>query len=157
LFELIAEAAATLEASQLGLSMRSAPWLYPAINVAHLFGLVLLVGAIGILDLRVAGVARTIPLAPLSRFLTPFAVLGLLVLAVSGFLLFAADATPLIRSNVFRLKLALAAVAVANAAAFRIRYGDLPGEAPLAARVLAVVSIGLWLTVACLGRLIGYA
>jgi len=156
LIDLIADAAATLEASQLGLSMRSAPWLYPAINVAHLGGLVLLVGAIGILDLRIAGVARAIPLAPLSRFLTPFAILGLLVLAVSGFLLFTADAGPLILSNIFRLKLALAAVAVANAAAFRVLYGGLAGEPPLLARVLAVVSIGLWLTVACLGRLIGY-
>jgi hypothetical protein len=157
LIELVSELAAGLEASQLGRSMRSSAGLYPAVNVAHLAGLVLLVGAIGVLDLRVAGLARAVPLAPLSRFLTPFAAVGLVVVAASGFLLFAADAGPLVRSGVFRLKLALAAVAVLNALAFRLRYGDLPGEAPPLARLMAAASIGLWLTVACLGRLIAYS
>lgn len=146
-----------LEASPLGQAMRGGRLWYPAANVAHLFGLVLLVGGIGILDLRVAGVGRAIPLAALSRLLTPIAVAGLAILAVSGFLLFAPDAGPLFESGVLRLKLALAAVAVANALVFRRVFGDFEGEAPPAARVMAVVSLGLWLTVACLGRLIAYA
>ena len=137
--------------------MRGGRLCYPAANVAHLFGLALLVGGIGILDLRVAGLGRAIPLAPLSRFLTPIAIAGLVILAISGFLLFAPDAGPLFASGLLRLKLALAAVAVANALLFRRAFGDLGNEAPPAARVMALVSLGLWLIVACLGRLIAYA
>ena len=144
-----------LEASALGEAMRSS-W-YPYVNVAHLLGLVLLVGGIGVLDLRIAGLGRGIPIAPLSRLLTPFAVAGLVILVMSGFLLFAADAGPLFESNVFRLKLVLAGVALLNALVFRRAFGDLAREPTAPARVLAVVSIGLWLTVGCLGRLIAYS
>lgn len=138
--------------------MRGAKGLYPAANVAHLFGLVLLAGAIGVLDLRIAGLARTIPLAPLSRLLTPIAIGGLVVLAFSGFFLFAADAGPLVRSNTFRLKMALAALALVNALAFRRLFGDFePGrEAPGWARVMSLASIAAWLGVGVLGRLIAY-
>jgi hypothetical protein len=153
------QAAAALEASSLGAAMRGSKGLYPAANVAHLAGLVLLVGSIGVLDLRVAGLGRSIPLIALSRLLTPLAVAGLVLLAASGFLLFSADAGPLVRSAVFQTKLALAALAAANALLFRRLFGDFAPrqEPPPAARALAVLSIGLWLTVACLGRLIAYS
>lgn len=152
-------AAQALEASPLGAAMRGGlRGLYPAANVAHLFGLVLLVGGIGVLDLRVAGLGRQIPLAPLSRLLTPIAVLGLVVVAGSGFLLFAADAGPLAENRTFQWKLALAALALANALLFRRAFGDFrPGREPrVAARALAVASLALWLTVGALGRMIAY-
>jgi hypothetical protein len=150
-------AAAALEASPLGAAMRESVFLYPAANVAHLFGLVLLVGAIGVLDLRVLGLGRAIPMRYLARLLTPLAVAGLLIQVFSGFLLFAADAGPLVRSAVFQLKVALIMVAVVNALAFRWAFGDMRAEAaPLRARVMAGLSIILWLGVAALGRLIAY-
>jgi len=151
--------AAALEATPLGAAMRGSRGLYPAANVAHLAGLVLLVGGIGILDLRVLGFGRALPLAPLSRMLTPLAVGGLCLLAVSGFLLFAADAGPLVRSTVFRLKMAVALLALVNALAFRRWFGDWDAarEPPTAARAMAAGSILAWLTVAGLGRLIAYS
>jgi hypothetical protein len=154
----VADAAAALEGSALGVAMRGSKGWYPAANVAHLAGLVLLVGAIGVLDLRVAGLGRALPIAALSRMLTPLAVAGLVLLAASGFLLYAADAAPLTRSWVFRTKLALAALALANALAFRRLFGDFRSgqEPPATARAMAVVSLALWLTVGGLGRLIAY-
>ena len=151
--------AAALEASGLGAPMRgSVKGLYPAANVAHLFGLVLLVGAIGILDLRIAGLGRAIPLAPLSRLLTPIAIGGLVVLAASGFLLFSADAGPLVRSNTFRVKMALVALALLNALAFRRQFRDFAAdrEPPGWARAVALASIAAWLGAGLLGRMIAY-
>jgi hypothetical protein len=137
--------------------MRGAPMLYPVVNVAHLLGLVLLVGGIGLLDLRIAGPGRAIPLVPLSRFLTPFAVVGLLVSVSTGALMFTADAAPLAQSPVFLWKIALAALALANALVFRRLFRDLAREPGPLARTMAVASLALWTTVAVLGRLIGYA
>ena len=156
---LIAEAAAAVEGSSLGAAMRGSKGWYPAVNVAHLAGLVLLVGGIGVLDLRVAGLGRAIPILALSRLVTPIAVAGLLLLLASGFLLFSADAGPLVRSATFQLKMALLAVGVANALAFRRLFGDFQEgrEPPPAARLMAVASICLWLTVGALGRLIAYS
>lgn len=136
------------------------PWVYPVANVFHLLGLVMLVGGIGAVDLRVAGLWRALPLAPLSRALTPVAVAGLAIQAASGVILFAADGTALARSSTFQLKLVLVGVALANAAAFRLIWRDsLAGweTVPLAARAMAAGSLLLWLWIATLGRLIAYS
>jgi hypothetical protein len=149
--------AAAVEASALGGFARGSGWAYPAANLVHLLGLVLLVGGIGIVDLRLAGAFRTLPVAALSRALTPVGLLGLACLALSGPVLFAADAASLVRSEYFQVKLLLIAIALANAAAFRWFWSPgAPDVTPLL-RGMAVGSILLWLTVAALGRLIAYA
>ncbi|CFU11540.1 Uncharacterised protein [Bordetella pertussis] len=55
--------AALLEACALGAWMRGSSWAYPAANLAHLLGLVLLVGAMLLLDLRLLGLGRRFALA----------------------------------------------------------------------------------------------
>lgn len=150
--------AGRIEASGLGAAMRGGvPGLYGWVNVGHLFGLVLLVGSIGVLDLRVIGFGRTIPAPALSRMLTPMAIAGLVVAAVSGAMLFAADAGPLSQSVTFRIKLLLIAANLINAALFRLRYGDLSRREPtMRARAMAGASILGWLAIGGLGRMIAY-
>jgi hypothetical protein len=135
--------------------MRESANAYPAANVLHLLGLVMLLGALGLADLRVAGAFRTLPLRPMIAALTPIGVAGFVILAVTGPLLFAPDATALVRSDVFRLKLLLIVIALGNAFVFRWQWrrGTEPG---LALRVGAIASLLLWLAVATLGRLIAY-
>lgn len=131
---------------------------YAWINSAHLLGLVMLVGAIGVVDLRIAGLWRSLPLPALSRALTPVSLAGLALLVASGALLFAADAESLIRSDTFLRKLVLVALALANAIAFRLLWrGGLPADPPAAARIMAAASVLLWLTVALHGRMIAYS
>ena len=150
-------AAAAIEASQLGAFARGSSWAYPAANLVHLLGLVLLVGAIGIVDLRIAGLFPALPLDAVLRALTPLAMSGLLLMALSGPILFAADATALARSATFGWKLALIAAALLNALGFRlIRRGN-PGEPTPLERLMALTSLMLWLAVAALGRLIAYS
>jgi hypothetical protein len=135
--------------------MRESANAYPAANVLHLLGLVMLLGALGLADLRVAGAFRTLPLRPMIAALTPVGVAGFVILAITGPLLFAADATALVRSDVFRLKLLLILIALGNALIFRWQWrrGAEPG---LALRAGAIASLLLWLAVAALGRLIAY-
>lgn len=130
-------------------------------NLVHLLGLVMLVGGIGLLDLRIAGLFKSIPAQAASRVLTRFAVAGLILQVPSGFTLFAADAVPLMRSETFRWKMVLIAVALANAVAFRVlwrRHIDgIDPFIPLPARFMAAMSVALWLWIGALGRLIAYA
>jgi hypothetical protein len=139
----------------------ASPWVYPIANVAHLLGLVMLVGGIGVVDLRVAGLWRRIALAPLVRALTPVAVVGIAIQAASGTILFAADGAALARSGVFHLKLVLIALALANALAFRLmwqrRIETWSEPPPIAARAMAGGSLLLWLWIGTLGRLIAYS
>lgn len=157
----LADAVAALQASPFGAWARGSAHAYPVANLAHLLGLLLLVGGIGVVDLRVAGLFRMIPVAPLSRALTPLAVTGLILMLPSGFTMFAADAKALAASPLFRWKLALIVLALANAVAFRRAWGRRldrwGGEPPPAARAMAAASLALWLVVGALGRLIAYA
>ena len=153
---MILAVARSIEASGFGTAARESAWLYPAANLVHLLGLVCLVGGIGLVDLRLAGAFRSLPLAALSRALTPVAIAGIVMLVASGTILFAADATALVRSPRFRTKLALIAAALANAVAFRLLWrGEEQPRAVL--RAMAGASILMWLSVAALGRLIAYA
>jgi hypothetical protein len=152
----IATAAALIEQSQVGSFVRGAAWAYPVANLLHLLGMILLIGGIGLLDLRIAGAFRAVPLIPLSQILVPLAIAGLVLMLISGPLLFAADAVSLSRSPLFAWKLAIVAIAITNAVIFRLCWDARAEKPPLALRVMAVASIALWVSTACLGRLIAY-
>lgn len=154
------ELARALEASALGVWARETAFAYPAANLAHLLGLVLLVGAIGFLDLRLAGAFRRLPVQPLAAAAVPLGLTGLGLFAASGLIMFSADAAPLAAQPLFRLKLVLIAAGLAHAALFHLlfrrRLAGWDGAPPLAGRIMAVSSLALWLCVAALGRLVAY-
>lgn len=135
-------------------------WAYPVANVLHVLGLAMFLGAIGMVDLRLAGLWRRLPLAAMNRALVPVAGAGLVVLAGSGTVLFAADATALAGSGVFRTKLLVILLALGNAALFRWKWQKRLTSGrrvlPPGPRLLALLSLLLWVSVAVLGRLIAY-
>lgn len=156
------------ELSGFGQAVQSSPFgawagsdAYPIANLVHLLGLVMLVGGIGILDLRLAGLFRRVPAAALAAALTPIALIGLALMIPSGATMFAADAATLVNSSTFRTKLLLIALALTNAVAFRIlwqeRIEQWDADPPAWGRLMAIGSILLWLSVAALGRWIAYS
>ncbi|SNS38181.1 DUF6644 family protein [Sphingopyxis indica] len=152
--------AAWLDTVGIGPWSRGSALVYPVANTLHLLGLVMLVGGIGIVDLRIMGLWRSLPIAELSRALTPVAVAGLVLMAASGTILFAADGVALARSGIFARKLVIIAAALANAAAFRRAWGPhmarWTDRAPRAARAMAGASLLLWLAAGASGRWIAY-
>jgi hypothetical protein len=156
----LAELAAGLEASALGQWMRGSDRAYPVVNLVHLLGLVLLIGPMLLLDLRLLGAGRQYPLPAVSATLTPWAVVGLLLLLPSGALLFAADAGPLLGNPVMQIKLLLIALGIGNALLFRLLWSDRLDEwdlvRPRAGQLQALLSALCWLAAGTLGRLIAY-
>lgn len=150
-----------LEQSSLGFKIRSSALLYPVANVTHVLGAILLVGPIVMLDLRLLGLSRRIPLRLMAQHLLPWAIFGLLVMLVSGFLLFTAEATAYAVNPVFQFKAALIAAGILNAIIFELsarrNWRDWENySVPLGARLLALLSLVIWLLVAISGRLIAY-
>lgn len=131
---------------------------YPVANVLHVLALVLLLGGIGLVDLRMLGLFRALPVEPLGRALVPVAAAGVTILALSGTVMFIADAQGMAASGTFRLKLLLIALALGNVALFRWRFGAAVGDpVPGSARLLALTSLLLWTGVAIAGRMIAYS
>lgn len=152
--------ATAIEASPLGAIMRESLFLYPLANLVHLLGLTMLIGPIGLLDLRLLGFGRSVPVVEASRLLTPWAIGGLILLIFSGLALFSADAGPLAITDVFQLKMLLLALGLGNAILFRVlwkrRLAGWDEDPPALGRLHAVLSLAGWLLVGSFGRLIAY-
>ena len=152
--------AAALEASALGVWMRGGGWSYAAVNVAHLLGLVLLVGPILLLDLRLLGFGRQFDAQAVARVLLPCAAVGVAVMLFSGIALFSADARALAGNRLMQVKLVGVGLGLANVAWFHLAFarhlGDWDRVRPALARVSAVGSIALWLSILVAGRMIAY-
>ena len=121
-----------------------------------MLGAILLVGGIGLLDLRLLGYGKGISPAALSSAVTPLALAGFAIMLISGVLLFVADAEALSGSALFWGKMVLIGVAGLNAWTFRSLFNDLPDTIPDAARGLAAGSLIMWIGVVVMGRLIAY-
>ncbi|MDI4663789.1 hypothetical protein K9U40_05535 [Xanthobacter autotrophicus] len=148
--------AAAIEGSALGAAARASPWLYPAANLAHVLGAALLVGASATFDIAVLRGKRAAPFVMQAGI--PLAALGLAVQLVSGIVLFAAEAGPLVRNPAFLGKLALIAIGLANIAVFHLAFGPALRERRITAgaRITAGVSLLAWVAALLLGRTIAY-
>lgn len=117
----------------------------------------MLVGSIGIVDLRLLGAFRTLPERALAQSLSPIGMAGLALMLASGVVLFAADATALATAPVFRWKLLLIGLATLNALAFRMAWPRSGARVTPGLRLMALASLVMWLAVLVLGRWIAYA
>lgn len=134
------------------------PWAYPTILTTHTIAMGILVGASAALDFRLLGVAPGIPLGPMAALFRPFWI-GVVMSAVTGLMLFCADATTKGTSTVFFVKIGFIALALIVA---RIKRRMVFGHGPEAAgvtfnvRALAVASLGLWTGAITAGRFMAY-
>jgi hypothetical protein len=151
----------TIEESGISTWLRESesPFAFYFVLLFHTFGLALLVGANTVIDLRLLGIQREIPLAPLKR-LFGIMWLGFAVNAASGALLLVAYPTKALTNPVFYLKLMLIAFAVLVMAKLNSRvFGDLSlDETAMMSRgrTLAKWSLVLWTGAITAGRLLAY-
>ncbi|PLP99236.1 DUF6644 family protein [Cupriavidus pauculus] len=158
--------AGQLAASPFAVWLRASAWAYPVCEMLHLAGMALLFGSIVVVDLRLAGLGRQLPVTLLLRHALPATLVGFVVILLSGALLFVAHADDLIGNRAFLIKLCLIALGVANAAWFHagpyraLHAGHSSWETlrspPPVARACAVLSLLTWVLVICAGRLIAY-
>ncbi len=143
-------------------------WAWPLNEIVHFAGIILLVGIVGVYDLRLLGVARAIPVAALSRLL-PWAVFGFVITTITG-LMFTTGiyaniriepGTVLVNDGYLQLKLVFYFLAGINLFAF-YRTGVAravdnlgPGDdAPPIAKAFAGASLFCWIAVMYWGRIL---
>lgn len=150
-----------LEGTAIADAIRTSRWMYPAFETAHYIGLSLLVGGIMLIDLRVLGFARKLPLKSMIGLL-PFVWVGFIINVTTGSLLFIYGATSFGTNPAFWLKMSFMVVAGLNALAFdlsakRYRYDWVAADRPPAlVKTFATLSFALWLCVVTTGRWMAY-
>jgi hypothetical protein len=130
-------------------------WAYPTVLTLDTVGLALLVGANTALDLRLLGFGRRIPIDALTMAF-PVMWTGFWINAVSGAMLFAADATTKGSTTIFQLKLGLIALGVINIWLIKRAAFDGVPRITLPAKVFAGTSLLIWMTAIALGRFMAY-
>ena len=137
-------------------------WLYPAANVGHIVFLTLFAGAIAVMDVRLlGGLSATAP-GPLLARTRNVALAALAGMAVTGSLLFSAEASHLALNPVFQLKAVLFAAGLINVAIYQFWAKPAvehlaPGASmPARAKVTGALSLVIWIAVAACGRSIAY-
>ena len=153
------ELLASIEASPFSTWLRESPsvWAYPTVLTLHTLGLGVLVGANWMVDLRVLGVGRALPLGLLSRAF-PIMWAGFWVNAISGVLLFVADPAKA-ATTIFMWKLAIIAVGVAFVLLLKRKVygrGVEMDRASFGVKTVAAVSLMIWIAAIATGRWMAY-
>jgi hypothetical protein len=141
-------------------------WVWPVCEILHFFGMALLIGSVGLVDLRMLGIAKGVPIKALERFI-PLGVIGFLVNATTGFIFVAGNPVggpqEYLTNLAFQIKMVLILIAGLNLLAFYVtgiaRQADAvtpEGIAPTSAKVVAALSLLLWFGVIFFGRFIMY-
>ena len=160
-----ADGASTLgwvEQTALAVAMRQELWLYPAVEILHIWGFIVLVGSIAMFDLRLLGLSQQISVRLLSRHLLPWTLGALIIIVPTGLMMFMAHAGDFISNRAFVLKLMLIFAAGINAAAFHlgpfrsVDEWDSGAATPATAKLHAALSVLIWMGVVACGRLLAY-
>ena len=151
-----------VEQSPLSLWIVESPSLlaFPGVLVLHALGMAFLVGGNIALNLRILGFGQPIPIPSMERFF-PVMWFGFWLNTISGILLLIAYPTKALTNPVFYLKLTLILLAMVNMRWLQVRVlrrNPVPEKDSLyhTARLLAGVSILLWLGAITAGRLLAY-
>jgi hypothetical protein len=133
-------------------------WAFPTVLTIHTFGMMLLVGCAWLVDLRLLGVAPTIPLGPL-RPLFRIVWVAFWINLTTGTLLFIADPERKATSLLFGFKLLLISINLPLLKRLeRVTYRESAEPVTVAGgtRRLAAASAMLWAGTIFAGRLLGY-
>lgn len=155
---------AWLEGSALGHAMReSGVWTYGVVNLIHILGVASLFGAVLVLDLRLLGVWRNIPLPAITKPTVPIAATGFCVAAAAGVCLLATKATEYVGNPFVYIKFLVIAAGVLNVLALNAlpswkehRVRELSRQEQSRLAVFGGISLFCWLTAVTAGRMIGY-
>ena len=151
----------TLRTSPPGVWVRHSVWGWPVLESLHFMGMSVLIGTIGLFDLRLLGFARGVPYAALHR-LIPLGIAAYSLNMVTGFFFLSGMPDQYLWNPAFRFKVLFMAVAGLNVLFFysRVftRLQKLPPDStpPFSARVAGAVSLTMWIGVMSAGRLLTF-
>jgi hypothetical protein len=153
----------SLQDTSIATAVREGETLFPWIECVHVLALTLVIGSIAIVDLRLIGLTsrdRTVVQTTASTL--PVTWTAFVFAVITGGLLFSSNATTYAHNFFFQAKLVLIVFAGLNMATYHLVIGrgsagwHTPALTPRRARIVGIISLCLWITIAAFGRWIGF-
>ncbi len=139
----------------------NSPWGWPIAESIHFIGLSMLIGAVGLFDLRMLGFVKTIPLAAMHK-LVPFGVAGFLLNVTTGVMFITTVPDQYLYNPAVQSKFLFLAAAGINMLLFymlcyrQVSATHATSTALTKAKIFALISLTCWLGVIACGRLITF-
>ncbi len=139
----------------------NSPWGWPIAESIHFIGLSMLIGAVGLFDLRMLGFVKTIPLAAMHK-LVPFGVAGFLLNVTTGVMFITTVPDQYLYNPAVQSKFLFLAAAGINMLLFyllcyrQVSATHATTTALTKAKIFALISLTCWLGVIACGRLITF-
>lgn len=139
----------------------NSPWGWPVAESIHFFGLCLLIGTVGVFDLRMLGFNREVSLAQLHA-LVPFGVLGYLLNVTTGIMFLTTAPDQYLFNPAVQSKFSFMLIAGINMLFFygttaqAVKADTADTGALFRAKLMAAISLACWCAVIVCGRLITY-
>ncbi len=136
-------------------------WAWPISETLHFIGLVLMVGTVGVFDLRLLGVAKGIPPAALHRLLR-WGVAGFVISLLTGLLFISGAPDQYFYNSAFHIKAVCLAMIGLNVVLFyslqfkHVKAMGANDDALVPAKVMAGISFVLLIAVMCAGRMLTF-
>lgn len=128
-------------------TLATSRWIYGLVSVIHHSAVLFSIGTIVLLDLRILGGNQNATVSAFAEQVRPWAWIGFGSAVISGFLLFASQAAAYVATTPFRVKMLIIVLAVfaALAVEWSVPKCDRARVVPVTAKLLALISIVLWL------------
>ena len=139
----------------------NSPWGWPTAESIHFLGLCLLIGTVGIFDLRMLGIGKGIDYTSLHK-LVKFGVAGYLLNVITGIMFLTSAPDQYIYNPAFQTKMLFMFIAGINMAWFyattssQVKLTHAVSAVPSRAKTIALVSLLSWAVIIICGRLITY-
>jgi hypothetical protein len=153
----------SIEASALATKIRDSLFLFPLIESTHVFGLALVFGTIVVIDLRLLGIASSKrPFRRVASDIFKWTWAAFALTAFTGTLMFTTNARVYYHNVFFRTKMLLLLLTGINMLVFELTAGrmihrwDKSPSAPPVGKAVAVLSLAMWISIICMGRIIGF-
>jgi len=145
------------DTSWLSLEIRASTWQFAILEMIHLLGLTILLGALMVLDLRLFGFGmRKQPISQMAKDLTTWMWIGLVTILGSGVLLFFGEPMKLFGSPSFHVKMVLLFLAIVFQFTLFRKVTSNDNASPGLDKFAGVLSLVLWFGVGLAGRAIGF-
>ena len=150
--------------TSVGTGIRESVWVFPIVEGVHLLGIGLSVGMLCWFDLRLLGlVLKDEPVSKVWKRVMPPAIVGFVLMFITGALLFWAEAATAYNSVHFWIKMSLLVLAAVNAGFFELTTHkhlaewDTAAILPMRARMAGLTSLLLWTAIIVTGRTMAYS
>jgi hypothetical protein len=141
--------------------MRGSRWAWPVWESIHFVGMTMLIGTVGLFDMRLLGFARAVPIGAMHR-LIPIGIAGFLMNMSTGIGFITATPDQYMYNKAFWVKSTLFIIAGLNVLFFyarvfrRLEQQGPHAPPPAGARIAGGISLTAWIGVMAAGRLLTF-